>query len=412
MEDAPTSPPPKLVAGAVDGLFRAAKIIALLYLFLLSVQLVGDAFRLLGGGSAGALFSGIDNPFLALMIGLLSTAILQSSSTTTSITVGLVAAGALPLDMAIPMVMGANVGTSVTNTLVSLGHARQRDDFERAFAGATVHDAFNLLAVAVLLPLELAFGLIERVSGALVAPLTAMGGADFGSPLAAAISPAAKMLVQVDKDQIAAAALGQPVEGSLVEGGLVTLTGLGDRGMGGVLLALSALMMVLALTGIVRTLRALVEARAATWLREALGRSAVVSMGIGAGATIAVQSSSITTSTLVPMVGVGLVTLEAMYPLTLGANLGTTVTALLASMGATGEGAVLGLQIALCHLLFNGLGIALLYGLPIARPLPLRAARWLARRVAGRPPLAALYVAVVFFAVPLGFLGLYEAIVG
>lgn len=404
----PSPEPQTLDSSAADLLFKAASLLALLYVFLVSVQLIGDAFRLIGGGSAATLFAGVDNPFLALMIGLLSTAVLQSSSTTTAITVGLVAAGAVPLSMAIPMVMGANVGTSVTNTLVSLGHARARDDFERAFAGATVHDIFNLLAVVVLLPIELAFGVIERLSGALVAPLVELGGGGFDSPLEALVRPAAQAIVHIDKAQIAHAALGEPLTGSLVDGGVLAFAAVGDRVTGGLTLALAALLLVLALMGIVRTLKSLVEARAAHWLRGALGQSPLASMAIGAGATVAVQSSSITTSTLVPMVGVGLITLEAMYPLTLGANIGTTVTALLASMGAAGDGAALGLQIALCHLLFNLLGIALLYPLPALRHIPLRLARALAARVAPRPAFALAYVAVVFFALPLLSIGLYE----
>ncbi len=407
----PPDPPAGLVATSVDHLFRAVKVLALLYIFLVSVQLIGDAFRLLGGGSAATIFADIDNPLLALLIGLLGTAVLQSSSTTTAITVGLVAAQAIDLQMAIPMVMGANIGTSVTNTLVSLGHVRDSRDFERAFAGATVHDIFNLLAVVMLLPLELATGIIERLSGALVAPLTALGGASFESPLKAAIQPAVKALVSIDKSAIERAALGEAPQGSLIDGGLLAATGLGDRALGGLLLGLAAVLLILALMGIVRTLKAAVEGRAAGWLRAALGRNAVVSMGVGAGATVAVQSSSITTSTLVPMVGVGLVSLEAMYPLTLGANVGTTVTALLASMGAEGPGAVLGLQIALCHLLFNLMGILLLYPLPAIRPIPLRLARALAARVVHRPKLGLVYVAVVFFAVPVGALAIYDLFV-
>ena len=63
--------------------------------------------------------------------------------------------------------MGANIGTTVTNTLASLGHVRQNAYFQRAFAAATVHDYFNLLAVAILLPLEVAFGLITKIANGL-----------------------------------------------------------------------------------------------------------------------------------------------------------------------------------------------------------------------------------------------------
>ncbi|MEI5617209.1 thymidylate synthase, partial [Streptomyces brasiliscabiei] len=90
-------------------------------------------------------------------------ALIQSSSTVTSIIVGLVAGG-LPVELAIPMIMGANIGTTVTNTLVSLGHVRYKDEFKRAFASATIHDFFNLLAVAIFLPLEMAFGILEKIS--------------------------------------------------------------------------------------------------------------------------------------------------------------------------------------------------------------------------------------------------------
>ena len=62
----------------------------------------------------------------------------------------------LDVKTAIPMIMGANIGTSVTNTIVSLGQAGDRNQFRRAFGGATVHDMFNWLCVLVLLPLELA----------------------------------------------------------------------------------------------------------------------------------------------------------------------------------------------------------------------------------------------------------------
>lgn len=63
--------------------------------------------------------------------------------------------------MAIPIVMGANIGTSVTNTIVALGQIKDKNDFRRAFAGATVHDMFNWMSVIVLLPLEVVSGLLK-----------------------------------------------------------------------------------------------------------------------------------------------------------------------------------------------------------------------------------------------------------
>ena len=79
------------------------------------------------------------NPLVGLFTGILATTLAQSSSTITSIAVGLVASRALTIEGAIPVVMGANIGTSVTNTLVSMGHITRKEEFRRALAGATVH---------------------------------------------------------------------------------------------------------------------------------------------------------------------------------------------------------------------------------------------------------------------------------
>lgn len=132
---------------------RWANLAFMLYLLLVSVSMVGSGFKLASGEHAKSLFEFASHPVAGLMIGLVATALIQSSSTVTSIIVGLVAGG-LPVQIAIPMVMGANIGTTVTNTLVSLGHLRCKEEFKRAFASATVHDFFNLLAVLIFLPLE------------------------------------------------------------------------------------------------------------------------------------------------------------------------------------------------------------------------------------------------------------------
>ena len=128
----------------------------MLYLLLLSVTMVGGGFKLATGDQAKALFEFASNPIAGLMIGLVATALIQSSSTVTSIIVGLVAGG-LPVELAIPMIMGANIGTTVTNTIVSLAHIREKEEFKNAFASATIHDFFNILAVIIFLPLEIVF---------------------------------------------------------------------------------------------------------------------------------------------------------------------------------------------------------------------------------------------------------------
>ena len=89
------------------------------YLFLFGLDLMGGSFSALGSKGAGNLFTFSDNPIAGLMVGILATVLVQSSSTSTSIVVGLVGADVLSVRQAIPIIMGANIGTSVTNTIVT-----------------------------------------------------------------------------------------------------------------------------------------------------------------------------------------------------------------------------------------------------------------------------------------------------
>ena len=112
-------------------------VVALIYAFLVGVSSLESGIKIMGEDTTERLFSAAGNPIAALCIGILGTILVQSSSASTSIIVGLVATGKLGVDDAVPMAMGANIGTTVTNTLVSLGHIRQSSEFRRAFAAAT-----------------------------------------------------------------------------------------------------------------------------------------------------------------------------------------------------------------------------------------------------------------------------------
>jgi sodium-dependent phosphate cotransporter len=275
------------------------------------------------------------------------------------------------------MVMGANVGTTITNTLVSLGHARHRDEFRRAFAAATVHDFFNVLSIIVFLPLELAFGLLERWSLWLMNAFSgdaslSMSGLNFLKPLT------------------------KPV----IDGVKGLLMPLGDS-VGGVMLILIGIALIFfSITYLGKLLRRALVGRAKAILHAALGRGPVSGIASGTAVTVLVQSSSTTTSLVVPLAGSGLFTVRDIYPFTLGANIGTCITALLAATAVTGENAAFAAQIALIHLLYNCLGVLVVYGIPFLREIPPRCSEWLANLAAVRRPLAIAYVAAVFFLIP------------
>ena len=365
---------------------RVVLVVALLYLFLTAIHLMGSAFKLLGKDFATSLVNATSSPFSGLFIGILSTALIQSSSVTTSMVVGLVAApGGLPLETAIPIVMGANIGTSVTNTIVSFGHMGRREEFRRAFGGAVVHDVFNWIAVAVLLPLELATGYLRHTAIWIRDHLIGTGaaGAEYHNPVKAAVKPFAKLFESLLTDAL----------------------GLSAAVAGPILLALALAMIFFCLAGLVKLLRALASERMESMIHRALSKGPLVTMGIGVLVTATVQSSSITTSILVPLVATNLIQLEHAFPITLGANVGTTITALLAALAAPA-----GLAIALVHVLFNVTGILIVYPFEPIRRIPLVIARRLGRFAAARRGLAVGLMIGVFFGLPLAIILIERAI--
>jgi len=362
----PTPPPPG--PHWPERLLRILTVAGLLYLFFLGLDLMGLSFKLFGKGFAERLLTGTSDPFVGLVVGILATSLVQSSSTTTSMTVALVAAGGISLEGAIPIIMGANIGTSVTNTLVSLGHVTRREEFRRAFAGATLHDFFNLLTVAILFPLELATRYLARTATAIETFLEGSGGLKLFDPVKAAVRPVAHWVSEL---------LGN-------SGWLTLLAGIA--------------LLFLALRFLVGVLKDLLTARAEQMLDRTLLRSPLAAVGAGMAITAMVQSSSITTSVMVPLVAAGIVRLEQLFPLTIGANLGTTVTAMLAAL-ATGNATAI--SVALSHVLFNATGAIALYPIPIVRRIPLALARGLGSVASRHRWLALLYVAFVFFGVPL-----------
>ena len=358
---------------------RVATALLLLFVFLIGVKGLGSGFRLLGEDLIGSFFAATENPFVGLLVGLLATTLVQSSSVTTSMIVALVAAPEhpLPLANAIPMVMGANIGTTVTATVVSLAHLGRRDEFERAFPVAICHDAFNYFSVLILLPFELATGYLRQTAVWLAGSLGGVGGVAYESPLDAALNAGFAPFVA-----LAGAVLAAPQAQAVF------------------LIAVSGLFIFFALFLLVKVLRTVLHTRVESTVNDALGRSAVLAMLVGAAATAMVQSSSITTSVLVPLGGAGLLRLEQAFPVTIGANIGTTVTALLAALAVSGPHAAEGLQIALVHLLFNLSGLAIIYPVRRIRRVPLDVARGVTRLALRWRKLTVVWVVLLFFGLP------------
>lgn len=337
---------------------------ALVYLFILSITLLGSSFKLFGKGFAESIFQATSNPIVGLMIGIVTTAIIQSSSTTTSIVVGLVASGVLSFEASIPMVMGANIGTSVTNILVSLGHIRHGEEFKQAFAGSMLHDFFNVCSVIVLLPLQNAFNIIGKSAIYLENIFAGFGGMKFSSPLKAVTQPISEAIINLS-------------------------------GNSGIISAIISLVFLFAaLHFIVRVLKSMVLAKVEKFFQRYIFRTSILSFILGIVITAFVQSSSITTSIVVPLIGAGVISITQIYPYLLGANVGTTVTAFLASFVTGSHPAI---AVAFAHLMFNVLGIAIFWPL---KAIPIWLAKKLSELSQKSKLIPILYILVVFFIIP------------
>jgi len=353
---------------------RVLLFLALLFVFLVAIELLSGSMKVAGSDTARSILQGLDNPFAGLAAGILATVLVQSSSVSTSTVVALVGAGQLSVANAIPIVMGANIGTSVTSTLIALGHVTRSDEFRRAFAGATVHDFFNLLAVAIFLPLELATGYMEYTATWLVSLGITGTDTGFHNPATAAVK---------------ATAAG-------IQHGLASL-GLAGGWLAILMLLIALIQIMGALYFITKLMKSLLADRIEEWLNRVLEQKGMIGLVIGVATTMAVQSSSITTSLLIPMFAAGVLSLEAGFPLVVGANIGTTITAILAAT-VTNQA---GMTIAFVHFLFNASGAALFLPIPPLRRLPLQCARWLANAATRSRVWVLIYLGTVFVAIPL-----------
>ncbi|MBN2126779.1 MAG: Na/Pi symporter [Candidatus Diapherotrites archaeon] len=336
-----------------------------LYFFLVSISLLGTGFNLLGGDFANELIIATTNPFVALFIGIAVTSLVQTSSATTSVIVGMVASGLLPFSSAIPMIMGANIGTSVTNIIVSLCHAHNKKEFSLAFTGAVTHDFFNLCSTVVLLPLELITHIIENTAIYLSQLFSGIGGINFTSPLKIIISPTAKF-----------------IESFLIFNPFV-------------LLFVSVVLLFICLALITKNLKSFIESNSGFTLDKSIFRKESHAFSIGLMLTAFIQSSSVATSLAVPLIATKTLSIKKAYPYFLGANLGTTITAFLAALAIATP---LAISVSLAHFLFNLFGIIIFYPLKI---IPITMAEFSGKLVSVSRKYALIFLIGIFYIIPL-----------
>ncbi|XP_048193481.1 sodium-dependent phosphate transport protein 2C-like isoform X2 [Perognathus longimembris pacificus] len=435
------------------GFLKVCGLLGSLYFFICSLDILSSAFQLLGSKMAGDIFKDnvvLSNPVAGLVIGVLVTVLVQSSSTSSSIVVSMVASKLLTVRASVPIIMGVNVGTSITSTLVSMAQSGDRDEFRRAFSGSAVHGIFNWLTVLVLLPLESATAVLERLSELTLRAAHLQPGQQAPNILKALTQPLTHLIVQLDSTAVIGSATGNATNHSLIKQwcGIRVETGdseecdasgfcpernstafpedklpcrhlfvnsaLSDLAVGFILLAGSLLVLCTCLVLIVKLLNSLLRGQIAGAVRTVINAdfpfpfgwlSGYLAILVGAGLTFLLQSSSIFTAAVVPLMGVGVITLDRAYPLFLGSNIGTTTTALLAALASPADMLLFAVQVALIHFFFNLAGILLWYMVPVLR-LPIPLAQRFGDLTARYRWVAVAYLLLAFLLLPLAVFGL------
>ena len=345
---------------------RYGQVFFALLLFIFAIDLLTIAVGNVNNGVALEFLQATKNPYISLFIGLLVTALIQSSSTVTASVVAIVASGNLTLQQAVPIVLGANIGTTLTSTLVSLSYLMNKKEFRRALSSGISHDVFNILTVILLLPLEIYFGFLSNTASH-IADWFASDNS-FEGPIVYN-----RMFTRSWTEWVVNQ-INQPVVSMILSVILVFF-------------AIKVLSTAMYKSFIKNTFQD---------INKVIFQKTGLAFFYGLFFTAAVQSSTVTTSLVVPLVASKKVTLNRAFPFIIGANIGTTITAVIASIYKP-EAAI---ALALVHVLFNSLGALIFLPLASIRKIPVWISNYMGKISLKYRFVVFAYILLTFFIIP------------
>lgn len=304
----------------------------------------------------------------AFFAGILATCFVQSSSAVTVMLVLGLASGAIPFLVAVAAMFGANIGTTITPLLLSFGLVDDRRRYSRALRVGLIHVWFNVLGVLVLLPLELAFGVFERISRSFTAPLEHLVSDEAFVPE----SVSAVYIQDLDITPLTA---------------WILL-------LGGIVASFVAMRMAAAKAAV------FIEGTGHRMLDRCDGAANGVGVFLGIFAVMLTRTSSSVVSAVGALHAGRAVSLHNALAIVLGANIGTTLTGILVASSIPGDLGTAALEVALIHFLFNLSGVLLLLLVPALSSLVLRITMLSAKVIEHRPLLAALAFLLFWVGLP------------
>lgn len=355
----------------VKGVFQ---IFLALVFFLFCIKLMVASLGMFAGGFQENILSSALDPFIGLFIGLLATAIIQSSSTTSTMVVAMVATGTLTLGEAIPVIMGANVGTSLTSSIVALGFISDKGAFRKAVSAGIIHDFFNIMMVLILFPLEYYYGFLSKISIYLQRII-------FGDGVIESTGDWKWFFDLGIADRIS----------GLVQNDVIVMI-------------LSFVLLFVSIKLLTSIIRKTVIGDSQNKLRKFVFQKPIKSFGWGVLITSAIQSSSVSTSLLVPLVATKKIRLINAFPFIIGANLGTTLTALIAASFSSETA----MSIAIAHLLFNLTGALLFMLFAGFREGMVSFTKKFSNVITRKRVIGLAYVIVTFFLLPFILISIHK----
>lgn len=364
-------------------------LLAGLYGFVLALTGFKDAWALAFSVESSSsvvqsiLDASLSSPYTALLSGIVITSLIQSSSATIAIVVATVGSGVITIEDSVFIMMGANIGTTITNTIVGLAHSHQPEEFRRMTPSILVDDIYKVLNVSLFFVVEITTGLLHTLSVALV------GFLETSTPLGAVLDSFPD-LIDLITEPVVMASIG-------IVTGLTSAVGLQALLTG----ALFFLLLILSLGLMGEALEHYLHDRSRELLDRIFGGK-YLSFGIGFIVCWLLQSSSVTVSLILPLVAQSAVTLPTVYYYSIGAALATTCDA--GQIISYLKFGPIGLTAGMVHILLNIFGALLFLTVPGLRQLPILIAEHIGTLMgkSKHAPLILIgYVAALFFGLPL-----------